>query len=83
MMIKTFTPLSTSYVQFLKLYCIAGNNLLAGIKFSSWIPIGLCKDIVNLAVQYEITIHIYVSKKFWRILIWRLQRQTAKLNHQI
>ena len=32
----------------------------------------------NLAVRYGIAIRIYASKKFWRILIWRLQRQTAK-----
>ena len=34
---------------------------------------------VNLVVQYEIAIHIYASKKFWRILIWWLLKQTAKL----
>ena len=28
----------------------------------------------NLAVRYGIAIRIYVSKKFWRILIWRLLR---------
>ena len=27
---------------------------------------------LNLAVRYGITIHIYASRKFWRILIWRL-----------
>ena len=26
----------------------------------------------NLAVRYGIAIRIYVSRKFWRILIWRL-----------
>ena len=26
----------------------------------------------NLAVQYRIAIHIYASRKFWQILIWRL-----------
>ena len=26
----------------------------------------------NLVVRYGITIHIYVSKNFWQILIWRL-----------
>ena len=37
----------------------------------------------NLAVRYGVTIciHVYVhvSKKFWRIFIWRLHRQTVKL----
>ena len=28
---------------------------------------------VNLAVRYGIAIRIYASRKFWRILIWRLQ----------
>ena len=32
---------------------------------------------LNLAVQYGIAIRIHVSKKFWRILIWRLPRQSA------
>ena len=27
---------------------------------------------LNLAVRYGIAIRIYVSRKFWRILIWRL-----------
>ena len=27
---------------------------------------------LNLVVQYGIAIRIYVSKKFWRILIWWL-----------
>ena len=27
---------------------------------------------LNLAVRYRIAIHIYASRKFWRILIWRL-----------
>ena len=27
---------------------------------------------LNLAVRYRIAIHIYASKKFWWILIWRL-----------
>ena len=33
-----------------------------------------------MAVRYGITIHIilYASKKFWRILIWRLLKQTTK-----
>ena len=40
---------------------------------------------LNLAVRYGIAIRIYASRKFWRILIWRLQyrppnRQTAKFN---
>ena len=26
---------------------------------------------LNLAVRYGIAIHIYASKKFWRVLIWR------------
>ena len=33
---------------------------------------------LNLAVRYGIAIRIYASKKFWRIIIWRLRRQTAK-----
>ena len=33
---------------------------------------------LNLAVRYGIAIHIYASKKFWWILIWRLLEQTAK-----
>ena len=28
---------------------------------------------LNLAVRYGIAIRIYASRKFWRILIWRLQ----------
>ena len=37
---------------------------------------------LNLAVQYGIAIHIilYASKKFWRILIWQLLKQTAKFS---
>ena len=36
--------------------------------------------VLNFAVWYGITMHIiYMSKKYWLILIWRLQRQTAKL----
>ena len=27
---------------------------------------------LNLAVRYGIAIRIYASRKFWRILIWRL-----------
>ena len=27
---------------------------------------------LNLAVRYRIAIRIYVSRKFWRILIWQL-----------
>ena len=38
---------------------------------------------LNLVVQYRITICIYVDKKFWRILIWRLLRQSAKLPNLI
>ena len=42
---------------------------------------------LNLAVWYGIAIRIYASKKFWRILIWRLLMQTAKppnlIPHQI
>ena len=34
---------------------------------------------LNLAVWYGITIRIHASKKFWRILIWRLLRQSATL----
>ena len=37
----------------------------------------------NLVVRYGIAIRIYASKKFWQILIWRLQRQTAKLPNLI
>ena len=33
---------------------------------------------LNLAVRYGIAIHIYVSKKFWQILIWWLLMHTAK-----
>ena len=32
---------------------------------------------LNLVVWYRITIRIYVNKKFWWILIWRLLRQSA------
>ena len=34
----------------------------------------------NLAVRYGIAmrIHVYASKKFWQILIWRLLRSTTK-----
>ena len=35
----------------------------------------------NLVVWYRIAIRIlYASKKFWRILIWQLQRQTTKFS---
>ena len=27
---------------------------------------------LNLVVRYGIAIRIYVSRKFWRILVWRL-----------
>ena len=58
-------------------------EILAGIKFGCWVP-----AIANvLVVQYGIAIRIYVSKKFWRILIWRLLRQSANppnlIPHQI
>ena len=33
---------------------------------------------LNLAVRYGIVMRIYASKKFWRILIRRLLKQTAK-----
>ena len=32
---------------------------------------GILADL-NLAVRYGIAIRIYASRKFWRILIWRL-----------
>ena len=32
---------------------------------------------LNLAVRYGIAIRIYVSRKFWRILIWKLTILTA------
>ena len=32
---------------------------------------------LNLVVWYGIVMRIYASKKFWRILIWRLLRQSA------
>ena len=36
---------------------------------------------LNVAVQYRITIHIYASKKFWRINYnLRLLMQTTKFN---
>ena len=38
---------------------------------------------LNLAVQYGIATCIYASKKFWRILIWQLLKQTAKLPNLI
>ena len=38
---------------------------------------------LNLAVRYGIAICIYASNKFWRILIWRLLMQTAKLSNLI
>ena len=33
---------------------------------------------LNLAVRYGIAMRIYVSKKFWLILIWWLLKQTPK-----
>ena len=39
-----------------------------------------CSPLVdlNLTVQYGMAISIYVSKKFWWILIWQLLKQTVK-----
>ena len=34
---------------------------------------------LNLAVRYGIAIRIYASRKFWRILIWRLQYRLPNL----
>ena len=43
--------------------------------------------LLNLAVRYGIAICIYASKKFWRILIWQLLRQSTNppnlIPHQI
>ena len=33
---------------------------------------------LNLAVRYRIAIRTYASKKFWRIIIWQLLRQSTK-----
>ena len=38
---------------------------------------------LNLAVQYGIAIRIYVSKKFWWILIWWLLMQSTNLPNLI
>ena len=38
---------------------------------------------LNLAIRYGIAIHIYASKKFWWILIWRLLEQTTKMPNLI
>ena len=37
---------------------------------------------LNLAVRYGIVICIYACKKYWWILIWRLQARTTKFNSQ-
>ena len=49
-------------------------NLAVGPK----IAIAKISVDLNLGVWQGIAIHIYASRKYWRILIWRLQRQTAK-----
>ena len=38
---------------------------------------------LNLAVQYGIAIRIYMSEKFWQILIWWLLGRSAKLPNLI
>ena len=42
--------------------------------------IAIAKILVdlNLVIRYRISIRLYASKKYWRILIWQLHRQTAK-----
>ena len=54
-------------------------NLVVG----SQITIANVLADLNLAVRYGITIRIYVSKKFWRILIWWLLRLSANLPNLI
>ena len=58
-------------------------NLTVG----SQIAISYVLADLNLAVWYRIAICIYGSKKFWRILIWWLLRQSTKppnlIPHQI
>ena len=38
---------------------------------------------LNLVVRYRIAVCVYVSKKFWQILIWQLLRQSVKLPNLI
>ena len=38
---------------------------------------------LNLVVRYGIAIRIYASRKFWQILIWRLQYTCRPPNRQI
>ena len=51
------------------IYRIAGN-----IKFGGEPKITIARILadLNLAVRYGIAIRIYVSRKFWRILIWAI-----------
>ena len=49
-------------------------NLVVGSQIAI---INVLVDL-NLAVRYGIAIRIYASKKFWRILIWQLLKQTTK-----
>ena len=64
---KCIIPYSQKYWQEL--------NLVVGSQIA--IP-NVLADL-NLVVRYRIAICIYTSKKFWRILIWWLLRQSAKL----
>ena len=62
-------------------------EILAGIKFGIWVPNCHRKGIGGFKfgslVQDRHTYNIYASKKFWRILIWRLLRQSANLPNLI
>ena len=69
----------------LKLKDTVQPEILAGIKFGSWALNRHCKNIggFKMAVWKRITIRIYASMKYWRIFIWWLQSQTAKLPNLI
>ena len=74
------------------MYRIAGN--FRGVQFSrmvnlslltmdSWAQLHVHVHVWQFArgSQYAhlYSVHVYASKKYWQILIWQLQKQTAKL----
>ena len=71
MIIGTFYIISI--INILHLYC-RGTAILLPYSRKYWRELNLVVEpkITNLAVRYRIAIRIYVSRKFWQILIWRL-----------
>ena len=59
----------------INLYCIPHSRKYwreLNLAVGSQMTIAKALADFNLAVWYGIAIRIYASKKFWRILIWRL-----------